>query len=250
MEYEDRIRLETPEGLAIEVQLAGLGSRFTSAIVDHLIQLLAILGVGLAVSPADTAGVAVFALLSFALMLGYDTLFEATNGGRTPGKQLNGLRVVRTGGQPVTFPVALVRNVVRLVDFLPLGYAIGLVSVLGSSRNQRLGDMAAGTLVVRERRGADPAPGGTSWVARIPLASRDETARWDATGVAAADVAVARQFLERRTAVPEATRDALATRLAARLRPQVVGVDPRLDDEVFLEWLVALRSDEGDARDG
>lgn len=250
MDYEDRIRLETPEGLAIELQLAGLGSRFSSAIVDHLIQLLAIIGIGLVASPAGVAGAAVYAVIAFAIVIAYDTAFETANGGQTPGKRMNGLRVVRATGEPVTFPIALVRNLLRLVDFLPTAYAIGLVSVLASARNQRLGDMAAGTIVVRERRPTAGDAGDGRAVARIPLASRAETARWDATGVSAEDIAVVRTFLTRRTAVPAATRDALASRLAARMRPQVRGVDPLIDDEVFLEWLVALKSDDGAQGEG
>src|SRR5262249_57943690 len=72
--------------------------------------------------------------------------------GRTPGKRINGLRVVRSGGQPVDLVTSVIRNLLRIVDFLPVSYLVGIVSIVVTARNQRLGDIAAGTLVVRERR--------------------------------------------------------------------------------------------------
>src|SRR5215208_2572003 len=157
MEYEDRVRISTPEGVDVELTLAGIGSRFIAAIMDLLVQgavvLAAAIILGVTAGNASSAAVAVFTIVFFLVFFGYDVLFEVRSRGRTLGKRWTGLRVVRTGGSPVTFVPSCVRNVMRLVDILPLFYAVGMCTIFFTSRNQRLGDLAAGTLVVRERTG-------------------------------------------------------------------------------------------------
>ena len=158
MTYDDRITIETPENVTLEVTLAGLGSRMAASLIDGLIRFAVILALFIVLlSSPDRAGGVEFALFivgSFAVFFAYDVLFETLAGGRTPGKRATGLRVVREGGQPVGFVSSAIRNLMRLVDMLPFSYAIGIVAILVSSKNQRLGDMAAGTIVVREvRRG-------------------------------------------------------------------------------------------------
>ena len=164
MRYEDRISIATPEGVEVDVTLAGLGSRFTAALIDGLIQGAVVLGLGLlggllagGAETADfdgglAAGIALaLVITSFLLvLLGYPIAFETWASGRTPGKRWTGLRVVRVGGAPVGFLTSAIRNLLRMVDFLPTLYGVGMVAMLASSRNQRLGDMAAGTLVVRK----------------------------------------------------------------------------------------------------
>src|SRR6476659_3481043 len=153
MEYEDRVRISTPEGVDVELTLAGIGSRFIAAIFDFMIQFSIVLAAAilLGVTGGDRGGIsfAAFILVFF----GYDVLFEVRSRGRTPGKRWTGLRVVRTGGAPVTFVPSCVRNVMRLVDILPALYAIGMASIFITRQNQRLGDLAAGTLIVRDRPG-------------------------------------------------------------------------------------------------
>ena len=169
MEYEDRVRIATPEGVDVELTLAGIGSRFIAAFFDFAIQwsviiasgiLLGVIGGGgrdwvFLLGAVGAAGGgwenAVFAIIFFVVFFGYDVLFEVRARGRTPGKRWTGLRVVRTGGQPVTLVPSCVRNVMRLVDFLPVMYGVGMTSIFVTSRNQRLGDLAGGTLVMRER---------------------------------------------------------------------------------------------------
>src|SRR5579859_1276777 len=158
MVFEDRLTLDTPEGVQLELTLAGVGSRFTAALVDYLIQgviLLAlglVLGYGVGVDPgAGGFALAIFSICFFLVFTGYDVSFEVLNAGRTPGKRLNGLRVVRESGAPVTFATSAVRNVLRLIDILPGWYIVGIASILITGRNQRLGDLAAGTVVVRDR---------------------------------------------------------------------------------------------------
>src|SRR3712207_4395693 len=157
MEYEDRVRIATPEGVDVELTLAGIGSRFIAAVLDFLVQgsvnLAAGLLLGVLGGEGHPVGVAIFSVVFFLVFFGYDVLFEVRSRGRTLGKRWTGLRVVRSGGRPVTFVPSCVRNVMRLVDVLPAFYAIGMFSIFFTPRNQRLGDLAAGTLIVRERPG-------------------------------------------------------------------------------------------------
>src|SRR5436190_19189641 len=132
MEYEDRLTIATPEGVDLELTLAGVGSRFASALIDYLIQLACIialgvvLGAGLGISPnAGGFAVAVWTVLSFLLFVGYDITSEVLASGRTPGKRMNGLRVVRENGGPVTFPISAVRTVGRGGDSTPGTYPAG-----------------------------------------------------------------------------------------------------------------------------
>jgi uncharacterized membrane protein SpoIIM required for sporulation len=94
---------------------------------------------------------AVFIIGQFLILWGYFVAFEALWDGQTPGKRVLGLRVVRNGGGGVDLGASAARNLVRFVDFLPFGYFVGMVSVIANARNQRLGDLVAGTIVVRER---------------------------------------------------------------------------------------------------
>jgi uncharacterized RDD family membrane protein YckC len=248
VEYEDRIRIATPEGVDLELTLAGVGSRFTSALVDLLIQVVLLVAFallflrGLDSAGGGGVGAALFAILSFLLFLGYDILFEVYASGRTPGKRLNGLRVVREDGSPVTFLPSAVRNVLRLVDILPSFYLVGITSILTTRRNQRLGDLAAGTLVVRERH------------ARSPRAVRHEepAARaapgweaWDVSGVTREEAIAVRRFLDRRHELTREARLRLGDELATALRPRVPGVPDTVRGESFLEQLAAAKRARG-----
>lgn len=240
MEYEDRLTIATPEGVDLELTLAGVGSRFASALLDYLIQLATIvalalvLGFGVGLSPGDGGfASAVWIVLSFLLFVGYDITFEVLASGRTPGKRMNGLRVVRENGGPVTFPISAVRNVLRIVDILPGTYLVGIASILVSSRNQRLGDLAAGTLVVRERKVAPP----PLWLPARPATSLD------ASGIDQLELAAVRSFLARRNQLTADARVQLARELAAKLRPKVGGAGADAPDELLLERLATAKAE-------
>lgn len=172
---DDAYNLRTPEQIDLEYDLAGLGSRFLAIMIDSVIQFAVILavaivfGFGAAVlgrafreiiadlpSVAIIVGIAVGVLLIFAVTWGYFILFELVWNGQTPGKRAVGIRVLTVRGEPVTLVHSLVRNLVRIVDMLPTSYTIGVVCMLISKRSQRLGDIAAGTVVVRERKESVP----------------------------------------------------------------------------------------------
>ncbi len=244
------MRIETPEGVDLELALAGLGSRFVAALLDALIRLvllgaLALLLVG-ASAFADAPlgggyGVAVFLVAAFLLVFGYDILFEVLASGRTPGKRWSGIRVVLVDGRPVGFVASTVRNLVRIVDFLPSSYVIGSAAILATRRNQRLGDLAAGTVVVRERTGAERRGGWSS----AHFAPAETAPAWDVSAVTPEEIAAVRRFLDRRgDLVPEA-RARLGWELAERLRPKVAGAPDTLRGEPFLEQLAAAKASRG-----
>lgn len=146
----------TPERVSFEYRLAGPGSRFVAQSLDLLIvgAVMVVLGFGsiaLAVGTGDgNLAVLVFVLATFVLLFGYFWFFEALWTGQTVGKRVMKLRVVGDRGEPLTFVHASVRNLIRIIDFLPFGYGIGLAVLFANGRGKRLGDLAAGTVVVRE----------------------------------------------------------------------------------------------------
>jgi uncharacterized RDD family membrane protein YckC len=238
--FEDRLAIATPEGVEIELTLAGLGSRFIAALLDLFIRLLPLIALLVLIDPEDGAiGAAIFALADFGSAFFYYVLFEVLGGGRTPGKRATGIRVVRMGGRPVTFVRSMLRNIVRLVDLLPAAYLVGMVTIFITNNNQRLGDLAAGTLVVRDRHGDRrtgdaPSSVGTTY-------DPGDAVNWDISAVSAEDIATVRAFLERRSSLGSPARVDLARRLAERLRPMVGGANEP-SHERFLEMLVAAKA--------
>jgi uncharacterized RDD family membrane protein YckC len=240
--YEDRISVATPEGVDLEVTLAGVGSRFVAGVIDQLLRwavLLALVAL-LAVLEATTggdgfsgAGVVVLIVAIFLVQFGYDVVFETRAAGRTPGKRWTGLRVVKIGGAPVGFVTSALRNILRIVDSLPGFYLVGMVSVLLTRNNQRLGDLAAGTIVVRERRQSTSLPAPA------------DSELYDVSAISADDMATIRRFLDRRPTLTPEARQRLAMEMATRLGPKVVGPARRWDPEEFLEYVVAAKAARG-----
>ena len=157
------MEVETPELVVLSYTIAGVGSRAYAAMIDYAICFIIVLAadIGITVFFAKTGGLmrsasaslalSIIVLVQFAVLWGYYVLFEALADGRTPGKMLQRLRVVRDGGYSVTFGASAIRNLMRIVDMQPLlVYGVGMISVLFSKSGKRLGDMAAGTIVVKE----------------------------------------------------------------------------------------------------
>jgi uncharacterized RDD family membrane protein YckC len=244
MPLEDRVTISTAEGIELELLLAGLGSRFGAALIDVVIQLVLVLAVTLGLGLA-TGGVgdgwigALYLVLAFLIIFGYDVAFESLNSGRTPGKLAAGLRVVRSTGQPVGFLTSSVRNLLRIVDFLPLFYGVGATSIFVTGNDQRLGDLAAQTLVVRERIAAPP-----PMLTLGPNAmARDATfLAWDVSTVTPDETATVRRYLERRPQLSLAARAQLSWELCERLRPKVSGLPRTWPAETVLEGIVAAKS--------
>ncbi len=184
-------------------------------------------------------GIAVVIVIVFLILFAYDVLFEVLASGRTPGKRWTGLRVVRAGGGRIDLSSA-VRNLVRLVDFLPTSYAVGIATILLTRHNQRLGDLAAGTLVVRERREAPRAS-----PAAPDLAARERLASWDVSAISQEELHAVRHFLARRSSLAAPARAGLAAQLADGLRPKVAGAALVEVPERFLEDLALAKASRG-----
>jgi uncharacterized RDD family membrane protein YckC len=138
----------TPEGIELALRLAGPVSRSLAWLVDLLLRVAAFSGLGLVLSALGKVGVGLFLILWFALEWLYPALFEVYFAGATPGKRALGLIVLHDDGTPVGLAAALTRNLLRAVDFLPIGYGCGLITMLLNREFKRLGDIAAGTVVV------------------------------------------------------------------------------------------------------
>jgi uncharacterized RDD family membrane protein YckC len=155
--WERRITIRTPENLELSYDLAGAGTRAAAYLLDIVLivllsQLLANLFVALFLfikSAGEAWAAAIIGLLMFLFINGYFIVFEWLMNGQTPGKRAVGIRVIKEGGYALRFIDTLLRNVMRAIDFLPLFYGVGLVSLLFTPRSQRLGDLVAGTLLVR-----------------------------------------------------------------------------------------------------
>ena len=160
---EETLDIQTPENVAFDYQVAGIGSRFLASLVDTLIVgvlqfvvLLVLVAVLNALDGSMFADqlsawlVAVLGLIGAVFYWGYYIFFEMLWNGQSPGKRWVGLRVIRADGTPITLSESLIRNLARLVDFLPAAYGIGIVTMFIDKQSRRLGDLAAGTLVVQD----------------------------------------------------------------------------------------------------
>jgi hypothetical protein len=153
---------------------------------------------------------------------------------------MNGLRVVREEGQPITFVPSAIRNILRFVDIMPGAYLVGIVSVLVTRKNQRLGDLAAGTLVVRERRASDRP---VADLPPLPVRPAEPAAyaTLDASALTEDELAAIRGFLDRRFEIEPDARRELAQTLVERLAPKVHGAPAELRGESFLAAILAAR---------
>ena len=237
-------RLVTPEGVALELQTAGLGSRAVALLIDLAIQATVALAAVVALAglsgagEAGTAGVVVTLLILTAVVLGYPIAFETLWRGRTPGKAALGLRVVTTDGAPIRFRHAAVRGFLVLVDLYLTSGAGAVLSVLLSRDDQRLGDLAAGTLVLRQRSGA-PAPRPASF--SVPPGYESYAATLDTAGLSGDDQRAVRTFLVRAPDLPAGTRYDLASRLATTVAAHLAHrPPPGLHPEAFLACVAAV----------
>ncbi len=169
MQSLDRLDIDTPEQIALELPLAGIGSRMLALAVDSLLQAVAffaifivgwVLAVGFSVSfgwlnlgrfVSQAVAAIVFILVPFCLYCGYFAFFEIIWKGRTPGKRVAGIRVIHQTGRPMTAIECIGRNLLRGVDILPAAYGVGLVCMMCNAQNRRLGDYIAGTIVVHDK---------------------------------------------------------------------------------------------------
>jgi len=231
----------TPEAVPLDLETASIGSRFLALLIDIAIQGTLLFTVLFAFSRLAQGGgwpfaVALYFLL-FAVIWGYPIAFESLWRGRTIGKAALGLRVVTKEGGQIGFRHAAIRAALGLVDFGFGGGAVAVISVLLTADNQRLGDLAAGTLVLRERTGArrpvpagfDPPPGLESYVDSLDVAALGE-----------ADYGVARAFLLRAPSLRPEVRATLAAQVAEAVMGRVQPPPPAdVAAEAFLACVAA-----------
>ena len=142
---------ETPEGISLALRPAGLVPRLYAYLIDFVVRALVIVGIAQVLSPLGRFGTGLGLIAYFALEWFYPVAFELALGGATPGKKALGLAVVMDGGLPVTPAASLTRNLLRAADFLPAFHVFAFVAMLCRADFKRLGDLAAGTLVVHLR---------------------------------------------------------------------------------------------------
>jgi uncharacterized RDD family membrane protein YckC len=225
----EKLIIETPEQTSIEFPLAGIGSRFLAVLIDTLIQIAALIvlglifvGLGFSVSAtgfgqSPTAAVWISAVLIFVyflLMYGYFMLFESIWNGQTPGKRLTHLRVIKDSGQPITAIDAVARNLLRLVDQLPFAYGIGVLCAWISPQSKRLGDYVAGTVVVHEKPFETVAP---QWDAPAQSA----THQYGANRLTPEEFALVETFLSRRSALDAGVRYDTAASIVRRIESKL-----------------------------
>jgi uncharacterized RDD family membrane protein YckC len=245
----DKLTIETPEQTALDFAIAGVGSRFLALAYDMLIQLLVgiIVGVTAALlspvfsslpSQASLWGVAILILFYFLLYFGYYAFFEIIWNGQTPGKRKAGIRVIKDSGRPLTPAESIGRNLMRIVDWLPSLYAVGLVCAILNRENKRLGDLLVGSLVVREASLSDLKP---TWQT-TPLPSDVISAPLGADRLTPEEFALVDSFLNRRSALEPDVRYRMADEILRRLRLKLsLPTDGSLSTEKILESLAYER---------
>jgi uncharacterized RDD family membrane protein YckC len=237
----DRLTIETPEQTVLEFSLAGIGSRFLALAIDSLLQMAALILVGVVAGLIALAGYfpqvgkqwayAILIFIAFLVEFGYFAFFETIWNGQTPGKRWTHLRVITDSGRPIDAQAAILRNLLRIVDFLPTLYATGIITSLISAQNKRAGDYVAGTVVVHEKplqvgRALWDAPAAPLLTVAQP---RDLTA---------AELELVEAFLERRDSLPDEVRRSMARQIAESVSQRApVPQEALLTPEKFLEAL-------------
>jgi len=256
IETEETLIIETPERVPLAFALASIGNRFLAVAIDHFIQYLSIILIAwffVFISDAsfqseETAGellsempkwtIAIMILILFLVFSGYFILFEWLWDGQTPGKRLMKLRVIREDGRPITLWEAIARNLLRVFDaapgfFLPV-YSVGLIVIFLSNRDQRTGDVFAGTVVIRERSDEAPTfaetfsnPVSDSAFHRVQKKVETDA---DISKLTESEIEVVESFLRRRWDLSERQRLWMAWRIAL---PLMYKLKPNYDLENF-----------------
>ena len=249
----EKLTIDTPEQIALEFPLASVGSRFLALAIDTLIQVGASPCVGLLVGAAVPPGsrssldvgagtwvLAVLVLGLFLIYYGYFAVFEAVWNGQTPGKRMIGLRVITTPAADQR-PTTRSPEPVRIVDQMPGIYAVGILSVFVTERNQRLGDLAAGTVVVHER--AVSAEEINPFTVEAPTPTTAST-RHGASKLTAAELSVIDLYFRRREQLDGHARLRAARQIADRMRTRLE-ITSAIGDEQLLEELSAESRERG-----
>ncbi len=245
---DNRLQIDTPENLTLEAEIAGFGSRFLAATADYtllgIVAFIFSLLFSRSVPTVEDSNLATLLVLSVTLLsiVLYHLFFELIWNGQTPGKRWLGIRIVQVDGTPASGSALIVRNLMRLFDFLPGLYGVGILSLFMTKQTQRLGDLAAGTIVIYERPQVD-----------LRVIKQDLRVNYrriktvepipssiDITRLSREDYQAIVNYLQRRSTL---TNDYLAVAVAKKVADQMDYQDSRYrlnhpaDAELFLEWV-------------
>jgi len=220
----DRLDIDTPEQIALELPLAGIGSRFLALAIDSLLQavcMLALFIIGAFAAASynqllggadrffsQTVGAITLIIVPFCLYWGYFAFFEIIWQGRTPGKRMAGIRVIHQSGRPMTAIECIGRNLMRGVDFLPGFYGVGLITMMCNAQNRRVGDFVAGTTVVHDKALETVAP---SWGEKTTV----ELAQPELRKLSPDDLVLIETYLNRRYEIDAVMRMTTSQRIVA-----------------------------------
>ncbi len=246
----DQYIIETPENISFGYDVAGIGSRFLATLIDTLIQgtvyvflvvvfvLIQNTSVLLGLPRELVSLLPILLLITlFVVQFGYFLAFELFTGGQTPGKRLFGLRVIKENGYPLAPLNCIIRNLVRIIDFFPFAYGIGVIVMFLNDRAKRLGDFAAGTLVVKMRDEVK--------LSDLQRASTPSVYTPDLPGLEQlreADIELIESFLQRRGQLKDtgALAGTIARNIRARMNsPQVEERATTISHEEFLKQVAA-----------
>ncbi len=244
---ERDLAIRTPESITIRYELAGIGSRFLAVFADLIIQVVTVIVIAIAFSlanigdhglvralhiPAKAASATLTALVIFglfAIFFGYFIVAEWRFNGRTIGKRMIGIRVVRDGGGPIDPLASIIRNFIRVLEAGLFFYGISAIVALFSKENKRLGDYAAGTIVVRDARM------DRSTLAYDPVRAASDPLR-------PAERGLLDRYVERRGSLAKEARSRVAAEIAVRIRPRFPDLSATEgDDDAFLIRAAAVR---------
>ena len=246
------MKIDTPEQIALELALAGIGSRFLAIAIDTLIQIalylltgfifLLLLPVGFSIVTflPRTLGPAIAVFIGFAIYWGYFALFEIIWKGQTPGKRVAGIRVIKESGRPINAFEAIGRNLMREVDVMPFPtYGVGLACMMLNKQSRRLGDFVAGTVVVHEKPTDQVRP---TW----NTAAGSVSASGGIGQVTAEELVLIETYLSRRFDLEPGVRLRTAIQIAERIKAKT-GLQPQSHQHVddFLEEAARRVRDSG-----
>ncbi|MGG6265857.1 RDD family protein [Leptolyngbya sp. AN10] len=244
MSLFNRIKIRTPESVELEFTLAGIGNRTIALVVDYLIWGAVLIGLLIFWSilsfqlqryfgeAIDLWISAISILITFTVYTGYFVIFETLWRGQTPGKRYSKIRVIRDDGQPAGITQAILRALIRPIDDT---FLIGMLMIILTKREKRLGDLIAGTLVIQEERAVKP-----SSFALSPEAESlaDELlANQNFSAILPDDFAVIREYLQRRSMLETRARTDLSLKLARQAK-EILGMQElpfQMTPDLFLE---------------
>jgi uncharacterized RDD family membrane protein YckC len=255
VESFDQLKIDTPEQIALELPLAGIGSRFLAMVIDTLIQgalyfLTAIIfviavPVGFSVFTVlpRLVGPAVAIFIGFSIYWGYFAIFESVWKGQTPGKRFAGIRVIKESGRPINAFEAIGRNLMRAVDGIPGIYGIGLLCMMLNRQSRRLGDFVAGTVVVHEKPTEEVRP---MWNTATATPTGSAATAGGMGQVTADELVLIETYLSRRFDLDPNVRIRTAIQIADRIKAKT-GLQPQAHQHVddFLEEAARRIRDSG-----